>query len=414
MMRPHLRSVVHVLIGLAVAAIIVRTWLVLGLFVPMTVSGSSMAPTLGGPGRLFVCRGCEHRFPVGTDQLPPVGEAWCPACGERLARPSISEPARPGRRLRVDRTAFLLREPRRWEVVVFRCPSDSTQLCVKRTIGLPREAVSLAGGDVFADGQIVRKSLAEQRALRLPVPGLWLDVSTGEHPSFSLSEKRPNRFEFRTPQGAPVSSDWSYNQGAVPAPERVDDLMLTAKSQIAGKGRFVLSLCNSAGCFEAAIDFAGLNLSLHRNGQRLGEAPLLPAEAAGNTTLEWTLSLFDRQALVAAADRVILAVPLPVDRIDNQSPRERGNLVSGQFAISFDGLAGRVEALGAWRDVYYGVRHFDRPRQPGPDRFATWQLGPDEYFVVGDNAAISDDSRNWLPRGGLDAKLLIGKPLGVR
>jgi len=42
-----------------------------------------------------------------------------------------------------------------------------------------------------------------------------------------------------------------------------------------------------------------------------------------------------------------------------------------------------------------------------------WRLGPGEYFVVGDNTSISDDSRNWLAGVGLDAKLLVGKPLGV-
>ena len=42
------------------------------------------------------------------------------------------------------------------------------------------------------------------------------------------------------------------------------------------------------------------------------------------------------------------------------------------------------------------------------------RLNPTEYFVVGDNGAVSDDSRNWLSGPGVDAKLLVGKPLGVR
>jgi hypothetical protein len=43
-----------------------------------------------------------------------------------------------------------------------------------------------------------------------------------------------------------------------------------------------------------------------------------------------------------------------------------------------------------------------------------WQLGPTEYFVLGDNGAISDDSRSWPTGPGIDEKLLIGRPIGVR
>jgi hypothetical protein len=42
----------------------------------------------------------------------------------------------------------------------------------------------------------------------------------------------------------------------------------------------------------------------------------------------------------------------------------------------------------------------------------SWQLGPDEYFVIGDNLAVSDDSRTWA--AGLTTKLIVGQPLGVR
>jgi signal peptidase I len=42
------------------------------------------------------------------------------------------------------------------------------------------------------------------------------------------------------------------------------------------------------------------------------------------------------------------------------------------------------------------------------------RLGPTEYFVLGDNGAVSDDSRNWLEGPAVDAKLLVGKALGVR
>ena len=37
----------------------------------------------------------------------------------------------------VDKTAYLPRLPRRWEVAVFHCPADLTKPYVKRVAGLP-------------------------------------------------------------------------------------------------------------------------------------------------------------------------------------------------------------------------------------------------------------------------------------
>jgi signal peptidase I len=93
------------------------------------------------------------------------------------------------------------------------------------------------------------------------------------------------------------------------------------------------------------------------------------------------------------------------------------------------GLPGETLVLGAegWQadgEVLVGLphaqlRHEDwaafRARTGSPDRAPVrWSLGPEEYFVVGDNWAASDDSRNWWRGPGLSAKLFVGKALGVR
>jgi signal peptidase I len=148
MNQSSIRTICQWIVGVFVAAAIAHTWLAMGLVVPVTVAGSSMAPTLQGPRRMFRCDACQFEFPVALDQLIDDDRAVCPRCGQSSAR-RCDHPDLRGDRLLVDRTAFVLRQPRRWEVVVFRAPEDANQLFVKRIVGLPGETVAIRNGEVW-------------------------------------------------------------------------------------------------------------------------------------------------------------------------------------------------------------------------------------------------------------------------
>lgn len=139
-------------VGVALVAIALHTWLAMGLVVPVTVDGSSMAPTLEGPHWIYRCDACQEAFSIGFDQAAPDMAAECPGCGRLVERAVGSDTV--GDRLIVDRTAFSFRRPRRWEIVVFRSPVDG-QLSVKRVAGLPGERVALANGEVLIDGRSI-------------------------------------------------------------------------------------------------------------------------------------------------------------------------------------------------------------------------------------------------------------------
>ena len=100
-----LREVVHWFVGACLLSILLRTWLLMGLVVPVIVAGDSMQPTLARDKRILV-----------------------------------------------DRTAYFWQTPRRGDVVVFRCPERATELCVKRVFGLPGEHMTVVDGQIRANG----------------------------------------------------------------------------------------------------------------------------------------------------------------------------------------------------------------------------------------------------------------------
>ncbi|MBA3315354.1 MAG: signal peptidase I [Planctomycetota bacterium] len=171
------RAAMDGLACLALAVLMLRSFLVEGYM----ISTGSMAPALYGYHKRVVCPTCGEVFARGvafdgstafaSDEDEPSGgraHATCPNCGE-AAIGVADVPRNHGDQLLVLKHAHELRPPQRWEVVVFRNPEHATQAFVKRVAGLPGERVQVIDGDLFADGEICRKSLANQRAMRIPV-----------------------------------------------------------------------------------------------------------------------------------------------------------------------------------------------------------------------------------------------------
>lgn len=100
-----MRAAVGVFIRFIITALIIHTWLVAGLIVPIRVAGDSMSPSLV-----------------------------------------------PDQRMLVDRATFSLRAPNRGEVIVLTSPDETRLQCVKRIAGLPGEQVQIRGHKLLIDG----------------------------------------------------------------------------------------------------------------------------------------------------------------------------------------------------------------------------------------------------------------------
>jgi signal peptidase I len=115
-------------------------------------------------------------------------------------------------------------------------------------------------------------------------------------------------------------------------------------------------------------------------------------------------------------------------------PRANGQVVPSPKATIRIGAANQTATLShisLWRDVYYTNRtrafNSEQMLRGVPDEFPQHvaRLGPDEYFVMGDNSAVSSDARYWsnsvdlpdedlhAPAGCVPGRFMLGKAFFV-
>jgi len=92
-------------------------------------------------------------------------KAFCPNCG-LFPLPMADAPVKAGDKIVVNKSAFWLRAPERWEIVVFRLLGT---FFIKRLLGLPGEEIEIADGDVYVNGELLRKNLDELKRMRMLV-----------------------------------------------------------------------------------------------------------------------------------------------------------------------------------------------------------------------------------------------------
>ncbi|MBX3415349.1 MAG: signal peptidase I [Pirellulales bacterium] len=442
------RQSVELVLCLILTVCFFRTWCAESYVVPT----ASMAETVVGLHRDVLCEDCGQPFACGSDELvdnrnvyaPGSLRAVCPNCGyyenDLAVRRDIN-----GDRLLVHKSAFLFDPPQRWEVAVFRSPEIAHKVYIKRIVGLPGEAVQIRDGDVYIDGQLARKTLAEQRAVAIPVhdsryqptrlsqlPPRWQgeedtrwsaagglfrchgdklapeiesaeDIREADVDWLVYHHCRRVSGQGQLVEDAPITDDSGYNQTRPRRIEHVStvrDLLLRCRVTTSTHGRLAWYATDGREVFVAQIDLATGHAELEHNGRLVASAKVqrwLPLSAA-----HVELSLVDRQFLLAIDDRLVFE-PYPFE--PSNLPRQP---TTRPFAIGSIGAALEVTDLAVLRDIYY--------TRPLDARWAVAQphaLGTDEYFVLGDNSCLSEDSRMWLDGPAVPASLLVGRPLFV-
>ena len=436
--RSRSRSTAEFLIVLMLGILVARAFAAEAYIVPT----GSMAPTLLGMHRDILCTNCGKRFALGMDESGRAGRPVCPNCGQtELEDASTAEGL--GDRLLVQKFVYDFRLARRWEVAVFQNPADPSQAYVKRIVALPNETVLLSGGDVYIDGRIARKTPAEARAMAIPVydhnftpkdlaryPRWYFRSGDGRDPAKSAWKADGSRFVREATQPATAKIDWveyrhwqadrggygpirdftSYNGGDVPGENRVRDLIVSAKIALgegcsasvvrvdSGPERFVVTIPRDP---TSAVEIL-------RNGRRV---PVGSRPRSSNGTpsgfRDVEVMVVDRR-LSVTIDGVAAFAPLDFDESVNRPPTWSSPVA---FGVVGEGSA-EMRDIRIDRDVYYTTSLSQTPRRPfGVE--VPYILGPGEYFVLGDNSPVSNDSRFWPVSPVVTSRQWLGKPFLV-
>lgn len=346
-----------------------------------------------------------------------------------------------GDRVLVDKFAYQIRDPQRWEPVVFRYPLRRGEPYVKRCVALPGEQVLIAQGDVYikrhdnAEIELLTKSKRAREVLWLPYIGAVRDntdwvrnfhregaaefidgrVRLGEGAAATFPRGRG------AAPGDAVDHDASFGATETPAgffgANVVGDLRVRATALLAEGNGVAVTLMRDADEYTLELRTGAGGAKLFHAEQGSAERAELSAEGLEGFTvpqrLRFEFSLADGELELVANGRVVavrhVGTPLLQQlrardaekriRLDEEVALRMAHAappLGKRGRVVLRGLqgGGELQVQGIERDVYYLGRMLDEPtgRTDLPLGIA---LEDDHYFVLGDNSPGSLDARAW-------------------
>jgi signal peptidase I len=134
----------------------------------------SMAPTLMGRHKDLLCEKCGYPFRVSaSDEVDPrtnrrndslVVGCTCPMCRYTMdVSNDRTYRSYKGDRILVGKFPYQYRDPKRWEVTVFKYPGGAKTNFIKRIVGLPNETLRIRHGDILTMRQGENEFSIEQK-----------------------------------------------------------------------------------------------------------------------------------------------------------------------------------------------------------------------------------------------------------
>ena len=316
-------------------------------------------------------------------------------------------------RVLVDKLSYRFRDPKRFEIVVFKHPLERSRIMVKRLVGLPGEELKIEHGDLWTrsgpdqDWHILARPEAVQEAM-------WktLDLASPERSSWSVlmggrdwslrgrdivargagrARFRPDRGPIRDgyTDGYPDSLRGSIRYSDIHGRNPVGDLRVSGELRPeAGVETFLVELTEGLRAYEfrlpgpAAADGAAPEIRVRDSSQG---APSALTESGD----PWRLEAGDNVDFVVQNldDVLTLMVDSEVLVTATVQPNAKQEAAVTLGLEAPDGTRADIEALQVERDLYY---------LPPPGQ-RSWEVSIPEghYVMLGDNTQDSADSRDW-------------------
>ncbi|MBN1846201.1 MAG: signal peptidase I [Sedimentisphaerales bacterium] len=419
-----------------VLAFIFRAFIVEAFVIPT----GSMADTLRGAHFRLVCPACSYEFnygysgssdgvipkqkiPLYRDTFKKRGVAVCPMCGtyiDNSQRRWVSN----GDRILVLKYLYQFVDPKIWDVVVFKNPTEPTQNYIKRLIGRPGQTVEIRDGDVYIDNQIQRKPDHVQDALWIlayhsdyQIPAgttihreteIWdQPFRSGSDPSSWTMDAQTRTFRFA---GSVEPESLVFHQGRIRRFSQCfmsyngldnDDRCIASDLKLSAvltpqeaDGRLSILLGKYDRIYRGEIGFDGTVRIVNDTTGEVLQTDRWPDDLAAGRAVPISFVCVDHTLRLQVGDRRLSYIGLDDPAAWGYARKDRQyHLPSVALEAAGGGFALRQVAL--YRDVHYTQHDINGSPGRGTEEGQPFQLGKDEFFVLGDNSPQSHDSRFW-------------------
>ena len=451
-----IKDTIESLVIAFVLAFVFRAFVVEAFVIPT----GSMADTLRGAHFRLVCQDCGYQYNYGfvhrkyilnndykyknEAYIPPseypidhnnarllrAMKVECPMCGASIDN-SYPQRVCNGDRILVLKYIYQFVDPKIWDVVVFKNPTVPQQNYIKRMIARPGETVEIVDGDVYIDGKVQARPQNVQNSMWIPI----FDLNYQRQEKQALSEKwakpfRPaeeatgwdyddvvRKYTFKGNQNTDimtfnqprlnelVSNFLPYN-GWSSFNVHARDITSDLKMQMACcpedvVGELSLYISKYGRTYKAAIDFSGKVkvLDEHNNIELLSQ-DFEPLKVGSFTDVSFSLANHQFEVVIGSGkDQQRFIVDGPNAAEDWGYQGKDADRIFPSIALAGRGNKFELQNIKLFRDTHYTISP-DGSNTPGAATEGhPFTLGPDEFFVMGDNSASSFDSRFWSEKG---------------